>query len=128
VDDSRADKIGGAEQADYRTMTQGWRAFGAILGRLVGAQIASLLGRRQSYFLISIGSLALTLAMFQLTAPLQATFFPIVFAPGSWPPASFFTVFDSSYPAVGGAAALIYGLGIFAIWFAPDTTRESISE
>jgi hypothetical protein len=29
---------------------------------------------------------------------------------------------------VGSAAALIYGLGIFAIWFAPDTTRKSISE
>jgi predicted MFS family arabinose efflux permease len=164
-----ADKIGGAVQADYKAMTQGWWAFGAILGSLAGAQIASLLGRRFSYFLISIGSLALTLAMFQLTAPLRPSFFPIVFAQGfvatlffGWLPlflpelfpthvratgsgisynvgrfataggvlaAGFvFTAFDGSYPSVGAAAALIYGLGIFVIWFAPDTTRKSLSD
>jgi SHS family sialic acid transporter-like MFS transporter len=164
-----ADKIGGAVQADYKAMTQGWWAFGAILGSLAGAQIASLLGRRFSYFLISIGSLALTLAMFQLTAPLRPSFFPIVFAQGfvatlffGWLPlflpelfpthvratgsglsynvgrfataggvlaAGFvFTAFDGSYPSVGAAAALIYGLGIFVIWFAPDTSRKSMSD
>jgi SHS family sialic acid transporter-like MFS transporter len=162
-----ADKIGGAVQADYKAMTQGWWAFGAILGSLAGAQIASLLGRRFSYFLISIGSLALTLAMFQLTAPLRPSFFPIVFAQGfvatlffGWLPlflpelfpthvratgsgisynvgrfataggvlaAGFvFTAFDGSYPSVGAAAALIYGLGIFVIWFAPDTSKQSL--
>jgi MFS family permease len=164
-----ADKIGGAVQADYKAMTQGWWAFGAILGSLAGAQIASLLGRRFSYFLISIGSLALTLAMFQLTAPLRPSFFPIVFAQGfvatlffGWLPlflpelfpthvratgsglsynvgrfataggvlaAGFvFTAFDGSYPSVGAAAALIYGLGVFVIWFAPDTSRKSMSD
>jgi SHS family sialic acid transporter-like MFS transporter len=164
-----ADKIGGAVQADYKAMTQGWWAFGAILGSLAGAQIASLLGRRFSYFLISIGSLVLTLAMFQLTAPLRPSFFPIVFAQGfvatlffGWLPlflpelfpthvratgsgisynvgrfataggvlaAGFvFTAFDGSYPSVGAAAALIYGLGIFVIWFAPDTGRKSMSD
>jgi MFS family permease len=164
-----ADKIGGAVQADYKAMTQGWWAFGAILGSLAGAQIASLLGRRLSYFLISIGSLALTMAMFQLTAPLRPSFFPIVFAQGfvatlffGWLPlflpelfpthvratgsgisynvgrfataggvlvAGFvFTAFDGSYPSVGAAAALIYGLGVFVIWFAPDTSRKSMSD
>lgn len=77
-----ADKIGGAAQADYKAMTQGFWAFGAILGSIGGAYIATLLGRRRSYFLISLGSLALTLAMFQLTAPLRPSFFPIVFAQG----------------------------------------------
>lgn len=77
-----ADKIGGAVQADYKALTQGWWAFGAILGSLVGAQIAAWLGRRVSYFLISIGSLALTLTLFQLTAPLRPSFLPIVFAQG----------------------------------------------
>ena len=164
-----ADKIGGAVQADYKAMTQGWWAFGAILGSLAGAQIASLLGRRLSYFLISVGSLVLTLAMFQLTAPLRPSFFPIVFAQGfvatlffGWLPlflpelfpthvratgsgisynvgrfataggvlvAGFvFTAFDGSYPSVGAAAALIYGLGVFVIWFAPDTSRKSMSD
>jgi len=38
-----ADKIGGVVQTDYKAMTQGWWAFGAILGSLAGAQIANLL-------------------------------------------------------------------------------------
>jgi MFS family permease len=164
-----ADKVGGAVQADYKAMTQGWWAFGAILGSLAGAQIAALLGRRFSYFLISVGSLALTLAMFQLTAPLQPSFFPVVFAQGfvatlffGWLPlylpelfpthvratgsgisynvgrfataagvlaaGAIFTALDGSYAAVGTAAALIYGLGVFAIWFAPETSKQSLEK
>ncbi|MEY2878083.1 MAG: hypothetical protein RLZZ15_463 [Verrucomicrobiota bacterium] len=163
-----ADKIGGPVHADYKAMTQGWWAFGAILGSLVGAQIAALLGRRLSYFLISIGSLVLTLAMFQWTAPLRPTFFPIVFAQGfvatlffGWLPlylpelfpthvratgsgisynvgrfataagvlaaGFFFTALGGSYPAVGAAAACIYGFGVFAIWFAPETAKQSLN-
>ena len=72
-----ADRIGGVVQADYKAMTQAWWAFGAILGSLAGAQIANLLGRRLSYFLIRIGALVLTVSMFQLTAPLRASFLPV---------------------------------------------------
>ena len=163
-----ADKIGGVVQTDYKALTQGWWAFGAILGSLTGAQIASLLGRRRSYFLISLGSLVLTVAMFQFTAPLRPSFFPVVFAQGfvatlffGWLPlylpelfpthvratgsgisynvgrfataagvlaaGVFFTALGGSYPAVGTAAALIYGLGMFAIWFAPETAKQSLN-
>jgi SHS family sialic acid transporter-like MFS transporter len=163
-----ADKIGGVVQTDYKALTQGWWAFGAILGSLTGAQIARLLGRRRSYFLISLGSLVLTVAMFQFTAPLSPSFFPVVFAQGfvatlffGWLPlylpelfpthvratgsgisynvgrfataagvlaaGVFFTAFGGSYPAVGTAAALIYGLGMFAIWFAPETAKQSLN-
>lgn len=163
-----ADQIGGVVQPDYKAMTQGWWAFGAILGSFAGGQIASLLGRRRSYFLISLGSLVLTIAMFQLTAPLQRSFFPIVFAQGfvatlffGWLPlylpelfpthvratgsgisynvgrfataagvlaaGVLFTAFGGSYPAVGTGAAMIYGLGMLAIWWAPDTTRTSLT-
>jgi predicted MFS family arabinose efflux permease len=155
-----ADKVGGPTQHDYKALTQGWWAFGAILGSLAGAQVAQLLGRRLSYALISAGSLALTYAMFRFTAPLQPSFLPIVFAQGlvatlffGWLPlylpelfptavratgsglaynvgrfataggvlaaGAFFTALGGSYPAVGGAAAWIYGLGLLAIWFAP---------
>ena len=40
------------------------------------------LGRRLSYCLISLGTTVLTFAMFQLTAPLQPAFLPVVFAQG----------------------------------------------
>jgi MFS family permease len=162
-----ADQIGGVVQPDYKAMTQGWWAAGAILGSFGGGQIASLLGRRRSYFLISLGSMVMTIAMFQLTAPLRTSFFPIVFAQGfvatlffGWLPlylpelfpthvratgsgisynvgrfataggvlaaGLLFTAFGGSYPAVGTAAALIYGLGMVAIWRAPDTARTSL--
>jgi MFS family permease len=77
-----ADKTAGPGLAGYKAVTQGWWALGATLGSIAGAQVANRLGRRASYFLMSVGSTALTVAMFQLTAPLQVSFFPIVFAQG----------------------------------------------
>lgn len=164
-----ADKIAGPGQSHYKAITQGWWAFGAILGSFAGAQVARLLGRRRAYFLISLGSLLITLALFQLTAPLRPSFLPVVFAQGfvatlffGWLPLYLpelfptrvratgsgisynvgrfataagvlaaglvFTALGGSYPAVGAAAALIYGLGMIAIWWAPDTTRKSLTD
>jgi len=37
-----------------------------------------------------------------------------------------FSALGGSYASVGTAAALIYGLGMLAIWWAPDTTRASL--
>ncbi len=77
-----ADKVAGTVDVGYKAATQGWWALGATLGSFLGAQLASWLGRRRSYFLISVGATALTIAMFQQTAPLQPSFHPIVFAQG----------------------------------------------
>lgn len=77
-----ADKVAGTAYGGYKAATQGWWALGATLGSFAGAQIAHRLGRRRSYFLISLGATALTVAMFQFTAPLQASFHPVVFAQG----------------------------------------------
>jgi MFS family permease len=77
-----ADKVAGAVDASYKASTQGWWALGATLGSFLGAQLASWLGRRWSYFLISCFATLLTIAMFQWTAPLQPSFHPIVFAQG----------------------------------------------
>ena len=77
-----ADKVAGAANADYKAATQGWWALGAAIGSLVGAQLAGWMGRRRSYLSISIGATVLTIAMFQLTAPLQPGFHAVVFAQG----------------------------------------------
>ena len=77
-----ADKVAGSEHVGYKAITQGWWALGATLGSFTGAQVASWLGRRLSYCLISIGAATLTITMFQLTAPLRASFLPIVFVQG----------------------------------------------
>ena len=77
-----ADKVAGAANVGYKAATQGWWALGATLGSFAGAQLASWLGRRFSYGLMSLATVTITYAMFQLTAPLTASFHPIVFAQG----------------------------------------------
>lgn len=164
-----ADKIAGASDVGYKAATQGWWALGATLGSFAGAQLASWLGRRLSYCLISIATVAITFVMFQLTAPLQPSFHPVVFTQGfvatlffGWLalylPELFptrvratgsglaynsgrfataagvllagflFTALGGDYPRVGTLCASIYTLGIVAIWWAPDTNRNSLDE
>jgi predicted MFS family arabinose efflux permease len=77
-----ADKVAGPSLAGYKAATQGWWALGATLGSFFGAQLAGWLGRRGSYFLISLATTVLTIAMFQITAPLEPSFHPIIFAQG----------------------------------------------
>ncbi len=77
-----SDKVAGVTNVGYKAATQGWWALGAVLGSFAGAQLASWLGRRLSYGLMSLATVTITFAMFQLTAPLTASFHPIVFAQG----------------------------------------------
>jgi len=114
-----ADKVGGASLAGYKAQTQGWWAFGAILGSFTGAQIASWLGRRRAYFLISLGATVLTVAMFQFTAPLRPSFHPIVFAQGfmatlffGWLPLYLPELFPTRVRAAG--SGISYNVGRFA--------------
>lgn len=152
-----ADKVAGAANTEYKAATQGWWAIGATLGSLAGAQLAGWMGRRRSYFLISLGAATLTISMFQLTAPLRPGFHAVVFAQGlvatlffGWLalylPELFpvavratgsglaynsgrfltavgvlgagllFGALGGDYPRVGTTCALIYGLGVAAIW------------
>lgn len=77
-----ADTVARATDPGYKAVTQGWWSAGAILGSLAGAQLAHLLGRKPSYFLISLAALGTTLAMFRLTAPQEPAFLPVVFTQG----------------------------------------------
>jgi hypothetical protein len=77
-----AEKVGSATQPGYQSTTQQWWALGATIGSFLGAPIAAGIGRRASYFLMSLGATALTWSMFRLTAPLEATFLPVVFVQG----------------------------------------------
>jgi len=114
-----ADKVGGTSAAGYKAVTQGWWALGAVLGSFFGAQIAAWLGRRRAYALISAGATALTLVMFLGTAPLQASFLPIVFAQGfvatlffGWLPLYLPELFPTRVRAAGSGIA--YNVGRFA--------------
>lgn len=73
-----ADAVAGPTDPAYKAVTQGWWAAGSLVGSFVGALLAGWLGRRTSYLLISVGATAATLAMFNLTAPLELGFHPLV--------------------------------------------------
>lgn len=114
-----ADKIAGAANTTYKAETQGWWALGATLGSFAGSLVASWLGRRLSYALISLATVILTVAMFQLTVPLASTFHPIVFAQGfvatlffGWLALFLPELFPTSVRATG--SGLAYNSGRFA--------------
>jgi MFS transporter, SHS family, sialic acid transporter len=104
------------QQAGYKATTQQWWALGATLGSFLGAPLAAAIGRRLSYFLISLGATSLTWAMFQLTAPLEASFLPIVFAQGliatlyfGWLPLFLPELFPTYVRATGAGVAMNTG-------------------
>ena len=77
-----ADAVSTQVDPGYKAATQGWWAVGAALGSFFGAQLVRMLGRRRSYLVVSLGSLASTVAMFQLSAPLRPGFHALVFIQG----------------------------------------------
>ena len=135
-----ADKIGGATQPGYKAITQGYWALGAVLGSFSGAQLAGMLGRRLSYFLISLGSTALTGGLFLLTAPLQSAFLPMTFAQGfvatlffGWLPLYLPELFPTKVRATGSGIAYnvgrfataggVFAAGTLAMWFGGDFAK-----
>jgi MFS family permease len=114
-----ADKVGGATEAGYKAVTQGWWAAGALIGSFFGAQVAARLGRKRAYALISIGATSLTTLMFLGTAPLRPSFLPIVFAQGlvatlffGWLPLYLPELFPTAVRSTG--SGLAYNVGRFA--------------
>jgi len=73
-----ADAVAGRTDTTYKAVTQGWWAAGSLVGSFLGALLVGWLGRRTSYFVISLGATAATLAMFGLTKPLDPSFHPVV--------------------------------------------------
>ncbi len=135
-----ADRIGGATQPGYKAITQGYWALGAVLGSFSGAQLAGVLGRRLSYFLISLGSTALTSGLFLLTAPLQSAFLPMAFAQGfvatlffGWLPLYLPELFPTNVRATGSGIAYnvgrfataggVFAAGTLATWFGGDFAK-----
>jgi MFS family permease len=135
-----AANIGGEAHPHYKSTTQFWWALGATLGGLLGAPFAGKVGRRLSYFLISVGATTATWAMFRLTAPFESTFLPIVFAQGvlataffGWLPLYLPELFPVRVRATGAgvamsigrfvtAAGVLLGGRLFA-WFGNDYSK-----
>lgn len=65
-----------------KAKTQMTRSGGAVFGSLLGGIVASLVGRRLSYFLISLGAFATSTYIFSQLDPLHPWFQPASFALG----------------------------------------------
>ncbi len=117
-----ADQVGGAANAGYKSTTQWWWAIGATIGSFLGAPLAAYAGRRVSYFMISLGATALTWSMFRLTAPLEPSFLPTVFAQGlvatlffGWLPLYLPELFPIEVRATGAGISMNIGRFVTAI-------------
>jgi MFS family permease len=115
-----ADQVAGAANPRYKADTQAAWAFGAAVGSFFGGQIASLLGRRLAYFLISLGSVVLTCGIFVFLRPLDPKFLPMVFVQGlvstlffGWLPLCLPELFPTRVRASG--AGLSYNFGRFLV-------------
>ncbi len=114
-----AEIVAGKEFPDYKSTAQAWWSVGAILGSFFGAQLASLIGRRLSYFLISLGSTVITCGLFLFTKPMQPIFLPLLFCQGfiatlffGWLPLYLPELFPTRVRATGSGTA--YNVGRFA--------------
>lgn len=114
-----AELVAGKDNPDYKSTAQAWWSVGAVLGSFFGAQLASLIGRRLAYFLISLGSTVITCGLFLFTKPMQPIFLPLLFAQGfiatlffGWLPLYLPELFPTHVRATGSGIA--YNVGRFA--------------
>lgn len=115
-----ADKVGGsAGLPGYKATTQAYWAMGAVLGSLLGAHIANFLGRRLTYFLISLAATLITCGIFLFLKPLQSGFLPLMFVQGfvatvffGWLPLYLPELFPTPVRATGTGVS--YNFGRFA--------------
>lgn len=115
-----ADQEAGRIDPSYKARTQAYWAFGATIGSFFGGQVANWLGRRLSYFLISLCSVVLTCGIFLLLRPMQPLFLPLVFIQGlvatlyfGWLPLCLPELFPTRVRASG--AGMSYNFGRFFV-------------
>lgn len=115
-----ADSTAGAAYPQYKSWTLAAWACGAAIGSFFGEQVASRLGRRVTYFLISLGSVTLTCGIFIFLKPLEPAFLPAVFLQGcvatlffGWLPLCLPELFPTRVRASG--TSLSYNVGRFAV-------------
>lgn len=135
-----SEAVAGREFPDYKSTAQAWWSVGAVLGSFCGAQLAAWLGRRRAYFLISVGSTAVTGALFLGTEPMQPVFLPLLFAQGfiatlffGWLPLYLPELFPTRVRATGSGiafnvgrfatAAGLFFAGTLVAWFGGDYAR-----
>jgi MFS transporter, SHS family, sialic acid transporter len=77
-----ADKVGGVADPRAKALTGMMRSGGAVLGGLIGGWVANFSGRRLTYFLVSLSSLALGEYIYLWVTPKDPSFWAFVFLLG----------------------------------------------
>lgn len=105
-----------------RSDTQIWGAIGAIVGTILAALIADVLGRRITYTLLCLGSLAIVPTLFLTTTPHDQRYLLIVFLAGAitasfygWLPLYLPELFRTSVRATGQGFGFNFGRVLAAI-------------
>jgi MFS family permease len=111
-----ADKANGAAAPNAKALTSIMRAGGGAIGSLIGGWIANFLGRRVTYFLISLGALGLSEYIFRSLTPLDPRFSFYVFAVGfvstiyfGWLPLYLPELFPTHARATGAGVSFNFG-------------------
>lgn len=120
--------------------TQAVWAVGAVLGSAAGGWLASRIGRRTTYFLVSLITLLINLAIYRWLDPLHGAFLPAVFLLGlvgtvffGWLPLYLPELFPTRVRATGAGVTYNFGrfvsaagvlwAGSLMAWFQGDYAR-----
>ena len=111
-----ADKVGGSSDPHLKAWAVVERSFGGTIGGLLGGWLASRLGRRFSYFLISAGALALSAYIFRALTPFDTSFGSWVFVLGvvsglyfGWLPLCLPDLFPTRVRSTGAGVTFNFG-------------------
>jgi MFS family permease len=135
-----ADEVAGAADPYRKAVLQLYRAGGAVLSSLLGGWVASLLGRRATYFAISLASLAVAEVLYGRMTPLDPWFGAWTFALGfcgvayfGWLPLYLPELFPTRVRATGAgvtfnfgrvaAVPFVLGSEVLIRWFEGDYAR-----
>jgi hypothetical protein len=135
-----ADQVGGVNDPRAKAVTAIMRSAGGAVGSLVGGVVASVLGRRATYFIVSLASLIMGEYICLAMTPSDRAFAPMVFAVGfismvffGWLPLYLPELFPTHARAAGAGVSfnfgrILTGLGVLATgaltaWFHEDYGR-----
>lgn len=133
-------KVVGPSAPEAMALTAIMRSGGATIGGLVGGWLASLAGRRTTYFFVSLASLALGEYIYLVLSPRDASFWPMVFVLGlvstiffGWLPLYLPELFPTAARSTGAgvsfnsgrilAACGVLATGVLTAWFGGDYGR-----
>lgn len=116
-----------------KAATQILWATGAVLGSLAGGWLASRIGRRLSYFLVSLGSLSISIYVFWFLTPLDGKFLPAAFALGlvstiffGWLPYFLPELFPTRVRATGAGVSFNFGRILAAVAVLSSTSLSDL--